>query len=374
MATYRVFSFDLRTKTLLGELEVSGLRYGERLNSVGELSGVVSLPSPTSTANRLLAAQINDLVDEGRRRLVVDRDGVIVWTGPVWMSPYRDSPPTREIRAATMWSYFRRRVRSTRKVFTAVDQVSMAQTLITDAQAETGGNLGITVEASTSGVTKSQTYEAFEVKQIAEAIEQLAAADNGFDFAIDTAWSSTGALVDTFRTHYPRRGRSYLQTGHVFEVGRNVIDWTWPSDGARMANRVFAVGRGEGSAMLLASQSDATKIQALTSGGPGYPLLDEVLSVTDVGEKSTLNALALSRLKAVAAPVTLPEITVRADIDPVFGSYIVGDSCRFIIPPDTSPRFPNGLDTFLRIIGWDVNVGDDGDETVTLILGDEFNG
>jgi hypothetical protein len=39
-----------------------------------------------------------------------------------------------------------------------------------------------------------------------------------------------------------------------------------------------------------------------------------------------------------------------------------------------SPRFPTGLDTFLRIVGWDVSVSDDGSESVKLILGAEFNG
>lgn len=375
MPTYRCIATDLRTGARIAELPLTGLKFGSRLNSCGDLSATVPLPGLTTTANSTLAATFNDAVDEGRRQLIVERDGVVVWAGIVWMAPYYDSPPRREIRAAETWSYFRRRVIAYSQTFTSTDQVSIAQQLITNAIADQGGDIGVTVEASTSGVARDRTYNSYELKPVGEAVEQLALVDDGFDFAIDPAYNpSTGALVKTFRTSYPRRGRSFSQTGHVFEVGRNVIDWCYPTDGASMANRVWAVGRGDGSSSMLSSKSDPYQIQSLASGGPGYPLLESTMSRTDVSIQSTLDALALAKLKATSTPITLPEITVRANSDPVFGSYITGDSCRFIVPPNTSPRFPSGLDTFFRIVGWDVTVTDDGAESVQLILGAEFNG
>lgn len=374
MATYRCISLDLRTGTRIAELNVAGLRYGSRLNAVGELSGTVALPSPTSTANRSLAAQINDAVDECRRQIVVERDGVVVWCGIVWLSPYTDNPPQREIRGGESWSYFRHRYIAYNYSPTNVDQMTIAQQIVTNALANQGADIGVTVEASTSGVLRDRVYNSFELKPVGEAVEQLAQVDNGFDFAVDAAWSSTGTLTKTFRTQYPRRGRPYSQSGHIFEVGRNVVDWTWPTDGTRVANKVIGVGRGEGDAMLISSQSDVGQIIATSSGGPGYPLLEQTLSRTDVSVQSTLNDLSRARLKAVTKPVTLPEITIRAETDPVFGSYITGDSCRFVVPPNTSPRFPDGLDQTMRIVGWDVSVSDDGAESVKLILGDEWNG
>lgn len=375
MPVYRCFATDLRTGARIAELPLSGLRFGSRLNGCGDLSAVLPLPALTSTANATLAAVFNDAVDEGRRQIIVDRDGVVVWAGIVWVAPYTDSPPRREVRAADTWSYFRRRVIAATRNFTSWDQVSIAQQLVSYAIADQGGDIGVTVESSTSGVLRDRTYNSYELKPVAEAVEQLALVDGGFDFAIDPAYNpASGALVKTFRTSYPRRGRSFSQTGHVFEVGRNVVDWTWPTDGASMANRVWAVGRGDGASSMLAVSTDAYQIQSLASGGPGYPLLESTISRTDVSIQSTLDALALAKRKAVATPITLPEITVRADLDPVFGSYITGDSCRFIVPPNLSPRFPAGLDTFLRIVGWDVSVSDDGAESVQLILGAEFNG
>lgn len=374
MPTYRCISLDLRTGTRIAELNIAGLRYGSRLNAVGELSGTVALPAPTSAANRALAAQINDAVDECRRQIVVERDGVAVWCGIVWLSPYTDNPPQRDVRGGETWSYFRHRIITNDYSPTGVDQVTIAQQIVTTALSAQGADIGVTVEASTSGVLRDRVYNSYELKPVGEAVEQLAKVDNGFDFAVDAAWSSTGTLTKTFRTQYPRRGRPYSQSGLIFEVGRNVIEWTWPTDGTRVANKVIGVGRGSGSSAMLSSQSDVDQIKSLAAGGPGYPLLEQALSVTDVSIQSTLDALTFAKLKAVSTPVTLPEITVRADSDPQFGSYITGDSCTFIVPPNTSPRFPDGLSLIMRIVGWDVSVSDDGSEVVRLILGDDFDG
>lgn len=376
MPVYRCIASDVRTGTRIAELAVNGLRYSARLNAVGELTGTVALPALTTANNIALAAQINNAVDEGRRQIVVERDGIVVWSGIVWLSPYTDNPPQRQIHAAEDWSYFRHRVIS--KTYATgtggKDQLTIAQDLVTNALADAGADIGVTVEASLSGVTRVRTFNNFELKPVAESVEQLAACDNGFDFAIDAAYDGSGNLTKTFRTSYPRRGRNYQTSGFVFEVGRNVIQWAWPTDGTRMGNKVWAVGRGEGDAMVLSSQSDVSQIASLASGGPGYPLLENTISRTDVSEQATLDALAIARLKSSATPVTLPEITVRADLDPLFGSYITGDSCRFIVPPNTSPRFPAGLDSYYRIVGWDVSVSDEGAESVKLILGAEFNG
>jgi hypothetical protein len=372
MAVYRLISADLVTGTRIAEISLQGLSYSARLNDVGTLSGTLQLPAPTSAANRTQAAVLNDAVDEARRSLIVERDGVIVWAGVVWLSPYEDTNQTRSVQAAELWSYFRKRVVDYSQTFAATDQLAIAQSLITKAQASSGGNIGVTVGAETSGIVRDRIYNRYELKPVGEAVEQLAEVQNGFDFAIDPAWIS-GALVATLRLSYPRRGRNYRETGHVFELGRNMIKFEWPSDGTRAANKVWATGNGEGDAMLITSASDASQLAPVSSGGAGYPLLETVFANKDVSVQSTLDAAAQGRLATTATPVVLPKITVRADVDPILGSYITGDAARIIIPPNVSPRFPNGLDTYRRIVGWDVSVSDEGAEEIALILGDEPN-
>jgi hypothetical protein len=52
-------------------------------------------------------------------------------------------------------------------------------------------------------------------------------------------------------------------------------------------------------------------------------------------------------------------------VDPVYGSYEVGDDARIIIQDN---RFPAGLDEIYRIVGVSVQPGEDGPERATLTL------
>lgn len=378
MAVYRCIAADLRTGARITELPLSGLSFSSRLNDVGQASGKLTLPAPSTTANRALATLLNDAVDEARRMLIIERDNVIVWCGIIWVAGYNDNDQTRDIRASDEGSYWRRRLISYDKTFTSSTATTIAQTVIATAQAAQGGNINVTVvreiNAAYTEPSVTLTLDQYELRTVGEVIEELAKADGGFEYDYTYAWNGSGTVDKTLTLSYPRRGRNYLASGHVFEVGRNVTEFSWPSDGTRVANKVWATGNGEGDAMLISSAADTYQILPGSSGGPGYPLLEEMTAskrTRGTDGQAQLNALTAGRIKAVATPVVLPEITVRADLDPVFGTYITGDACRIIIPPNLSPRFPNGLDQYRRIVGWNVRVDDDGTESVSLILGEE---
>ena len=229
--------------------------------------------------------------------------------------------------------------------------------------------MGFGVDTATSGVLRDRTYMAYDNKELGEAVEQLAAVINGFDFAVDVNWDGAGQLVKQIRLQYPRRGRPFSQTGLTFELGRNVSEFSWPSDGTRYANLVRVVGDGDGPLALRATRIAPGEFQGPAVGGLGYPVVEATVSRSDINRQSTLNTVAEAALAARARPVVVPEITVRADSDPVFGSYVTGDSCRVLIQPGVSPRFPDGLDVVMRIIGWQVQVSDEGSEEVRLELG-----
>ena len=377
MAEYRLISSDLRTGTRITELALSGLTYSQQLNGAGSAGGTLFLPTlgdPQAAGNVATRAQIsvlNDAVDEARRQLLIERDGVPVWAGVVWASPYDDATQTRKVMAGELWSYYRHRVIDALQTFSAVDQFTIVSTLLTDAHSRGGGDIGVTVPVTTSGRTRDRTYEAFEYKNLGEAIEELSAVIDGFDFAIDLAYNGSGDLVKTLNMEYPRRGRNVYATGHVFELGRNIVEFVWPSDGTRTANKIFAVGAGEGRAAIVAVVSDTSQLTAVASGGAGYPLLEQVIRYKDISVVANLMGHAQQWLTQVSRPVTLPELTVRADLDPVFGSYVCGDSARVVIPPNMTPRFPDGLDTFRRIVAFGVSVTDEGAETIKLTLGEE---
>ena len=369
MAYYRVIATDLRTSTQIAELPLAGLSFGSVLNGAGELSA--TLPLPEGDAEQ--AATLVDAVDPVRRQLIVERDGVPVWCGIVWAAPYDDGSRSVDVRAAETWSYYRRRVIGTRRAYKQTDQLAIARQLLNDAHAVTGGDIGVTVGTETSGVLRDRLYETWEFKNLGEAVEELADVVGGFDFSIDVTWDTTGALTKLFRLHYPRRGRRQAQTGHVFEVGRNVIEWDWPVDGTRYANRVHNVGAGQDASTKRSTRTASGQLVAGSAGGPGYPLIEEVISNTDVTVTATLTAQANQALAVFARPVVVPSVTVRPEISPAFGEWTVGDACRFRCPPGLSPRFPDGLDDFRRIVGYEMRVNDDGSEELRLTLGVEDN-
>jgi hypothetical protein len=377
VASYRALALDSVTGVPVAELPLSGLSYGSKLNDAGECTAVLPLPPLDSAGGRELAAVFNDAVTEVRRQLVIERDGVPVWAGIIWASPYTDEVPGRQVRAAEWWSYFRRRVVLTFRNYEQVDQLTIARQLLGDAlavSAAVGQDMGFSFDANTSGVLRDRTYPALDRLNVGEVVEQLSAVINGFDFAVDVRWGADGLIDKRVRTHYPRRGRPWSETGLTFELGRNVTDFSWPSDGTRYANVVHVLGAGESPRALRSARFAFGEVFAASAGGIGAPIVEEVISRTDVSRLSTLGSIAEAALAARARPVVVPEITVRADFDPLFGSYVVGDSCRVRIQAGVSPRFPDGLDVLRRIIGWTVVVSDEGSELVRLSLGEDFDG
>jgi hypothetical protein len=369
MADYRVIAADLRSGLRIAELPINDLSFGSVLNGAGELSG--SLPLPSN--DPVQAAALVDAVDPVRRQIIVERDGVVVWCGIVWVAAYDDTSQTVDVRAGETWSYYRKRIIGTRRKFVGVDQLDIVQTLLEDAHAVSGGDIGVTVGTETSGVDRDRTYETWEFKNLGEAVEQLAEVIDGFDFSIDAYWTDAGTLGKALRLWYPRKGRRFDETGHVFEVGRNIISWDWPLDGTRYANQVRNVGAGQDAGTLRVTRTASDQLLLPSAGGPGYPLIEDVISNTDVLVAATLTAQADLALNSVARPVVIPSVTVRADLDPIFGAWSLGDACRIVAEPGITPYFPNGLDDYRRIIGFDVAVSDDGEEEVQLVLGVEDN-
>src|SRR5207237_449511 len=156
---------------------------------------------------------------------------------------------------AGWWSLFPWRRITADKTYSAAthDQLFIARDLVTYAQSKPGGALGITVGSEVSGRKRDAAYHFYEHKPVAEAVEQMSRLDDGFDFAIDVAYDSSGAFTRTFRLWYPRKGRTAGSTGHVWELGRNMVSLKWPEDGTKTVNASYALGAGQAESMLRSS-------------------------------------------------------------------------------------------------------------------------
>lgn len=353
MASYRLLTVDLGSGTVREELPLESVQLEIPRVGASEFSGRIHARHPKAVRANL---------DPARTLIAVERNLDIIGHAILW--GVRKAGDFLELSGGGLWSALGRRVLAETRTYTAVDQLTIAEDLVLWTQGrgnpaygtsagDTLGDLSITVDTATSGVTRDRTYYGWELKPVAEAVEQLAAVSNGFDFWITVDWNTGRTVLDrTFHTAYPRRGR---KTEIVLELGANIEDYGLDVNAGLLSNRVHAVGEGEGQDMLRTSTSDP---------GSTYPLLEETMALKDVKELATLEGHVQRRLETRRAPVTSPSLLeVRLGPTLPFGAWVPGDTVTL--------RIDDGwvsVDGPYQIEAWTLNLDADGAERIDMDL------
>lgn len=355
MADYRYLATDLLSGTIREEVPLDSVRVSHTRNGAGVLNATAPLRHSKITRANL---------DPSRTLLLIERDGEIIGDGIVWgVMPQGGK---LQLTGASLWSYFHRRFITSTRTYTNVEQTTIASDLVKWAQgtgsltygASAGDSLGdllVDTAAVGTGKTRTRPYYWYDYKNLGDAVVELSAVNNGFDFDILTTWNAGRTAVDrTFTTWYPKRGR---RTELVLELGTNIEDYSLQVDGGSQAIKVHGIGKGEGPEMLTTSQVDATLLGA-------YPLVEDVITLKDVSRASTLEDHAAARLTARRLPVTRPSmLNVRLGAQLQVGSWVVGDEVKL--------RMSDGwvdVDSFYKIEGWAVAIDSNGKETVDMSL------
>ncbi len=379
---YAYLVADLRTGAVLDELPLHGVSFSTVLNDAGEFRGQLAIGD-----GRVGVREPQRATEPGRTALYVERDGVLVWGGVIWTSKYSSAERMLEIGAAGFLSYFDRRrvlpatfnpdtddVATLVTTYDGVDQAEIARSLIRAAQGHPGGDVGVQTDMSTPpgsgqftamvtpsrviGTPRTLTYRGYELKSVGEALRELSALDGGPDFLIEAVYGPNGRPVRRLRVGDPRLGQDGAP--HFWEYGANLVSYAWPQDGASMASRVYALGAGSEDGQLIEVAVDRSRITA------GWPLTESEVSHVHVESRGLLGSIADAELSVVARPVVLPELVVRADREPILGSYQVGDQAQIVVKDGF---FPGGREFRVRILGVEVTPGDDaGEELVTLTV------
>ncbi len=356
-ATYTYLIADLRTGTILDELPLSGVSFDKKLNDAGSFRGRLRVDDP-----EISIREPRVLAEPGRCAVYVDRDGDLLWGGIVWTSRYSAAGGVLELGAADFLSYFDHRLVLNPADLTATvplggDQLGVARQLVGLVQSHVDGDLAVRVTGpGTSGVTRALSYAPADLKVAGEVLRDLANTDDGLDFAFDVRYDSGGVPERLLNLGYPRLGSAAGADAYVWEYGANLVDFVWPSDAANMATRVLGTGAGG-----VVVRADPAAHDA------GWPLLEAAAAPVDTADATMLTAHVAGELAARRRPVVLPELTVRADLDPVVGSYSVGDDVRVVVD---DPFFAGDqLDVTVRLLGLAVTPGDDaGQEEVVLTV------
>jgi hypothetical protein len=357
VTTYRYLFADLLTNQVLAELNLTGVTFTQSLNAAGTFQGSIELSGLPASANATNATI------PAKCAVYVDRNGVLVWGGIIWNRTYNSQTQHLSITAREFESYFERRRITTTSVFSSVDQFTIAQQLVNNAQAATNGNVGIAVPSNTSGVLVSRTYYSYELKTVYSALLDLSRSTNGFDFNIKVAYDGGGNPSKSLILAYPQSGIRYSAsnpTATMFELpAGNMVEYEYPEDGAPAANTVYVIGAGSNEGKQIVTATDATKIAA------GWPLLEDSANYSDYTDLTLLTNFAAGQVAAVSYPPTTLKVVASPSVDPVFGTYGIGDDVRIRITDD---RFPAGIDTTYRLVALSLAAGENGPERVTLTL------
>lgn len=360
---YRYLFADLLTNSILAELPLTGVSFTQQLNTAGTFTGHLLLSGVDA-----VDLNVDTGTTPGRTAIYVDRNGVLVWGGILWGREYDSDSQTLVFQAREFLSYFERRRITSTLAFTNQDQLVIAQQLVSNASGALNGNIGLLYNqdagsTTTSGVLVSRVYYGYELKTVFNAIQDLSKQSTGFDFEISVYYDSAGNPTKSFNTYYPRVGTAYSSTNPsvpVFELpAGNIVAYYYPEDGSIVANTIYTIGAGSNEGKTISAASDTTKLSA------GWPLLEDQSNYSDITDATVLTKLAQGQVNAVSYPPTTLKVVAPPYVDPVFGTYGIGDDVRVRI---TDARFPTGMDTTWRLIALSVEAGENGPERVTLTL------
>lgn len=379
MATYRYLTTDLLTNTVIAELPLTGVTWSQALNDAGSFSGHMMLSDSRitnvlGTYNSSNEFTLDYVTTPSKTGLYVERDGVIVWGGIIWSRQYDSTSQTMSLGAREFESYLqRRRFSETKAWVTGTDQSTIVKYLLDSMNSAPYGDIGISTSAVTAmGQVIPNVFVAYDYQKsvIFDVIRQLSqqAAPYGFDFSINCAYDINKNITRTFNVFYPRKGLgvSANYNNPMLEFPSVMSKYSYPEDGTNLTNRLFGFGAGSSEGQYIST------VQQPSSFAEGFPLLEDTYSYTQVPDPRMVDALTAGQVAARSVPVVVLSASWFPTVDPVtnepvspnIGDFALGDFFRIRITDD---RFPQTLDTALRLSKFDVAVGDNG--TAEVISG-----
>jgi hypothetical protein len=428
MATYRYLFADALTDQVIAELQLTGVTYGQELNTAGSFSGHILISD-----QRESIFDIDFATTPGRRALYVERDGTIVWGGLIWSRTYDSQTQTLGLTGREFESWLENRVvqsnttpygQLTYSGDTDVFDVirSIYSYLVARYPPYSSLNIGISSNllgrpvgisagmtwlgswfsgfnysvgdavsyggqawvANTANTNETpgttSAWDALpdfqvldsEFRPFLDVVQQLSrqAGQTGFDFNVDITYDVSGNIVKTLNLE-PRRGDVVTigssQYSAVLDFPGNVVFYSWPEDGNSIVTEGFGVGNGSGDGGIWYGNDYLTTVANLDTLATsqlldGYPLLQKVYSASNEHNPFIVGDLTEAFVNAKQFPVTVATIVWDQVAQPPIGYFKVGDEFRISI---VDSRFPNGLDTVMRLTKYEVQAGEDGPERIT---------
>ena len=403
--TTQLYQSGSTPNPIIAELPFTRVNFTSQLSSIGAFSGELLLSGVNANAMNVDAG-----TTPGKVILWVLHGGLPVWSGVIWNREYDSESQVMKINAQEMLSYYQHRriykftgssyyqtnaggtgsgglVYGNINTSVGIDPLIMLTDLLTGANARSHGNIGVTyLGPSSSSGTAIRSFFDFELKSVYQAWKDLSTSSTFFDFLIKP-YLVSGNLVNYLVAGTPTFGATYnpIYNGSLnFEFPGNIIHYSYVEDSSRVGNNIFGLGYGANNNRLISNYYDRSKIY----GSNTWPLLEENVNMIDVISTDLLKQTTIGKLLAIGYPPTTMQIVIPSYVDPYLGNYGVGDQVKVLINDD---RFPKGLSvtpsnsatvyssdngvlpdtnssSIYRIVGIDVEPGENGPDRVTLTL------
>ncbi|MER8003017.1 hypothetical protein [Streptomyces sp. NPDC095613] len=358
MGRWRYWTQHALTGELLHPaLPLSDVEFSRELNGPGSMTGTL--------APRWASANIN-VLDPGRTLLYVEADGYLRWGGLIWVAQPEDTQ--YRIEAAGWSSYLTKRHDhhgnlNGRGPYTYGDPCQIIRDIWAYAQEQPDGNLGVTVDATTSSAKAGTPEEPwrsywYETPVLGDLADDLVSEDGAPQYTNTCAYQSNGTVRRRIVLGYPRLGAR--RTDITFRSGVNIVTAppvTYSADD--YANVVIATGSGEGTATRF----------AVDPVRDGRLRLESVLALPTVNGNDTLGRRAAAERKRRQIMGDVQQITVRDHPNAPLGSWQIGDDVHVAVHNDWI-----SWTGWARITADSYKPGDADDQaTLTLARADSFH-
>lgn len=350
---YTYWFTDLRTNRVIAELPMQNINYENKLSAIGDASGTIKINPETSRLN------IRAATAPCKTGMYILRDGQPVWGGIVFKRSYGSENRSVNITAKTFESYFDHRFQTQTKYWANEDQLNIARWLLTNNGSAAAMNIEVSNAVSTRFRERAMFY--YEFKTTGNELFDLSNLIDGFDLNVSLYLANDGSIGRKFDFFYPYAGVSKQNTTLLFDYPGAIDNFTLNEDGEGAGNRVFAIGAGEGTEQVVTVSEDEDELAA------GWPPMETSRAYKSVVRPSTLQQHSDADLGRLNVPVTVLDMDIAPNKDPVFGSYGLGDWARVRLEDD---YLTPAVDMYARITAIKVAVDTaTGIEKVSLTCG-----
>lgn len=361
MAEVRYIFGDLRSGAVAAEIALQGVTINNKLNGVGNMGATMALDQSGQDNNDLINATI-----PGKCFVVVERDDVPIWDGIVWTRTYQAQAKIMQMSMKTREGYLEKELVDENIGYTDIEQRNIMVGLLNTFQADPNRNLSLTIPSATysNAVLRTVNVLATEYKSFFSVISSIADGDNGFDWNIDIQRVGD-SYVRNLRIGYPFLGSTNIGA-LTFDYPGSITNYYETEGMSHAGTKVILLGSGEGSTMITATAEDTTMYSN------GWLRYDATYPRKDITEQGLADNIVLQQASLRKPPMASLKVFVKADIDPVFGSYNLGDMASIAIK---DPRHPDGITFSSRMVAFDYRPpSNDNVESAELVFeGDELN-